>query len=94
MHPSKGGDSQDDHCYKCGKKEHYAWDFWHKKKGKGNAATSRSFQDAKHQERYDSEEEEWDVEAIFAVVNTEVEEQEKKEEIALTAITKHKKINY
>lgn len=47
------------------------------KKGQGNAAILRNIQDVKHPERYDSEDE-WDAKPAFAVITTEMVQQEKK----------------
>ena len=89
----KSNEDQDDRCYNCGKKGHYARDCWHKKKkGQGNVATSSNQQQAKGQESCGSEED-WDAEAACAVATIE-EEKEEKDEVALMAASKSRRINY
>ncbi|KAH0650219.1 hypothetical protein KY284_030131 [Solanum tuberosum] len=71
-------------CYNCGKKGHYARDYWYKK-AEGNVATSSQNQK--------DEEEIWDFETSYAVEETNHQEElvtyhsNKEEEIAFTTVS-------
>ncbi|PKI67402.1 hypothetical protein CRG98_012206 [Punica granatum] len=65
-------------CYKCGKKGHFAWDCWSKKKEvKSNTANVAQRED----EICGEEEEDWEIQVLFTVVESVAEPKEAISEI-------------